>query len=70
MKSHWTSDCRKLKAKNEKSQKKQINNVEASYDADEQHGHCQALHDDFGTFSSNALCAVDSRNVVIDTLKM
>ena len=67
IKSHWTSDCRKLKAKNEKSQKKQINNVEASYDANEQHGHCQALHDDFGTFSSNALCAVDSRNVVIDT---
>ena len=25
------------------------------------------MHDDFGAFSSNALCAVDSRNVVIDT---
>ena len=53
-KSHWTSDCRKLKAKNEKTQKKQTNNVEASYDANEQHGNCQALHDDFGVFWSDA----------------
>ena len=25
------------------------------------------MHDDFGTFSSDAFCAVDSRNVIIDT---
>ena len=66
LKSHWTNDCRKLKAKREKSHNKQINNVEANYDSDDQQN-CQSLHDDFGTFSSKALCAVDSRNVVIDT---
>ena len=56
IKGHWTSDCRKLKAKLAKT--KQIKNV--SHESEE-------FDDDFGPQpNSNTICLVDSDNVILN----